>query len=327
MALCSFIGKMYPLTLCAAASVYDMPCYSPLQGYKSKYATANGKHKITFNRAHGFVDIPMSVPCGQCIGCRIDKSREWAIRCVHEAKMHQSNCFLTLTYDDEHLLAGHTLVKEHLQKFLKRLRHHYGSFRFFACGEYGDETKRPHYHAIIFGLDFHEDRKKHSTNGRGDILFKCDKLQEIWGHGHILIGSFNYASAAYTARYCMKKQTGKDSHNHAQYHRIDPTTGEIIQVNPEFACMSLRPGIGSAWYEKYKADAFPSDFLVHAGKQHPVPRYYSDKLKKEDETTYKKIKLKRLKFRDEHKENSTPDRLYTREECKAAQINTLKRKI
>lgn len=304
-----------------------MPCYSPLQGYKSKYATPNGKHKITFNRAHGFVDIPMSVPCGQCIGCRIDRSREWAIRCVHEAQMHEHNCFITLTYDNEHLPPGNTLDKEELQRFLKRLRHHCGQFRYFACGEYGDETNRPHYHAVLFGLNFHEDRKVHSRNKQGDNCYISETLTEVWGNGHAYIGQFNYATAAYTARYVMKKQNGKNASEHEMYQRLDIESGLLFQVQPTFAVMSLKPGLGSTWYDKYKKDAFPSDLLVYKGKTHPVPKYYVNKLEKEDKPTFKKIKNKRLKYRDENTANSTPDRLRVREDCKKAKIKTLTREL
>lgn len=309
-----------------------MPCYRPLHGYKSKTPTKNGKHTITFNPTRGFVDLPMTVPCGSCIGCRIDRSREWAIRCVHEAQLHPTSCFITLTYDDEHLPPGKTLVKEDLQKFLKRLRKNVGQFRYFACGEYGDTTHRPHYHAVIFGLDFTSpdpqlNRKKHSTNSRGDIIYTSPVLTKEWGLGHCSIGSFNYATAAYTARYVMKKQTGKNAHLSEIYQRLDEVTGELYQVNPAFACMSLKPGLGSAWYDKFKKDAFPSDFLVHQGKTHPVPRYYTNKLKESDLKTHKAIKNKRLEYREKHQSDNTRERLDVREECKASQLKTLSRSL
>lgn len=302
-----------------------MPCYSPLQGYKSKTKTDTGKRKITFSRNHGLTDFPMTVPCGQCIGCRIDRSRMWAIRCVHESKMHEKNCFVTLTYDDTNLPSDFSLQKTDLQKFFKKLRHHCGEFRYFACGEYGDQSQRPHYHAIIFGINFAEDRKQHSKS-KDHILYKSETLTQIWGKGHCLLSSFSYATAAYTARYVMKKQNGKNAIEHSNYTRLT-TDGELYQVQPEFALMSLRPGLGSGWYDKFKTDAFPSDFLVHEGKKHPVPRYYLDKLSREAETKSQQIKMKRKKARKLNLADSTPERLRDREICKTSQINQLKRTI
>ncbi|AXH77073.1 MAG: replication initiator protein [Microviridae sp.] len=304
-----------------------MPCYSPLHGYKSKNLTETGKRKITFSRQSGLIDLVMTVPCGQCIGCRIDRSRQWALRCVHEAKLHKENCFVTLTYDDEHLPPADTLLKTDLQYFFRKLRKSGVNFRYYACGEYGDISQRPHYHAIIFGHQFLKDRKRHSTAKNGDVVYISESLNKLWGNGYCTIGSFNYSSAAYVARYCMKKQMGKDAINHTNYTRVDVDSGVLYQVAPEFALMSLKPGIGSGWYDKYKSDAFPSDFLTHQGKKHPVPRYYTEKLKKEDETTHSKIKGKRKKQAKLLADNNTPDRLAVRETCKKAQTSSLKRNI
>lgn len=304
-----------------------MPCFSPLYGYKSKHVSANGKRTITFSSKSGFSDLQMTVPCGQCIGCRIDRSRQWALRCVHESKLHTANSFVTLTYDENNVPPGHSLVKRDLQLFFKNLRYSHGQFRYFAAGEYGDQTKRPHYHVLLFGIDFRDDRKKHSQNKRGDALYTSESLTKTWGLGQSYIGEFNYASAAYTARYIMKKQLGKNSSESEAYTRYDSVTGELYQVEPEFCLMSRRPGLGSGWYDKYKKDAFPSDYLVHEGKKHPVPRFYYDKLKKSDPGQFDEISNKRKLARLLDKPNSTPDRLYTREVCKKAKLSLLKRTI
>lgn len=305
-----------------------MPCYSPLHGYKDRHVGDTGKRKIRFSRSAGFSDLQLTVPCGQCIGCRIDRSRMWAIRCTHEAKMHEHNCFITLTYSENEVPKHGGLEKSDLQKFFKRLRHYVGPFRYYACGEYGDSTNRPHYHAVLFGVDFsNRDRKVHSKNSRGDILYTCPTLDEAWGKGHALISSFSYQTAAYVARYVMKKQMGKHAHEHEKYVRTHPITGEIYSVPPEFALMSMRPGIGSDWYQKYKSDAFPSDFLIHEGKKHSVPRYYLDKLKKENPIDYKEIALKRKIAREETADNNTSDRLYVRETVKKSQIKILTREL
>lgn len=303
-----------------------MPCYSPLNGYRAKKPNASGKYSIVFQRSAGYVDQPITVPCGMCIGCRIDKSRQWAIRCTHEAKLHVKNCFLTLTYSDEFLPRHLSLQKEHVQTFIRALRDAGIQLRYFAVGEYS-ESNRPHYHLIIFGQDFSESRKKHSQNKKGDQLFTSTIVAKHWQYGHHIIGAFNYASAAYTARYVMKKQYGKDSGQREAYTRFEGSTGETWQVIPEFALMSRRPGIGSGWYEKFKKDAFPSDFLVVSGKKHPVPRYYFEKFKKEAEDNAKSISIKRKKARMETAQNNTLDRLAVREEVKLSQIKQLKRSL
>ncbi|AXH73753.1 MAG: replication initiator protein [Microviridae sp.] len=302
-----------------------MPCYSPLHGYKARKVTHLGKRQFVFSRKNGYSDLAFTVPCGQCIGCRIDRSRHWALRCVHEAKMHSASCFVTLTYDDDHLPKGGTLVKSDLQKFFKRLRKLY-PFRYYAAGEYGDEGQRPHYHAILFGINFFDDRKIHTKKKTG-TLFTSETLTKTWGLGHCLIADFSYSTAAYTARYIMKKQVGKNGHEAPQYERLDPSTGEIGFALPEFALMSLKPGLGSGWYDKYHKDAFPSDFLVHQGKKHPVPRFYYQKLKISNPELHRKIQLKRIEKRDETKDNSTTERLRTREVVKKSQLSNLQRNL
>ncbi|AXH74086.1 MAG: replication initiator protein [Microviridae sp.] len=302
-----------------------MPCYSPITGFASRVLTANGKRKITFDRSAGYTDMPMTIPCGGCIGCRIDKSRQWALRCVHESKMHPCSSFVTLTYDDAHLPPFSSLDKPELQLFFKTLRNRFGQFRYYASGEYGENLGRPHYHLILFGLNFAEDRRPYKKNPQGDQLYKSKSLTLAWGKGDVIISDFTYATAAYTARYVMKKVTGKLASEH--YNKVDPYTGECYSITPEFAVMSLRPGIGSTWYEKYKSDAFPSDFLVHQGKKHPVPRFYSDRLKSQNELLHKDIKFKRKQAQKDNAHDSTPDRLYVRETVKLSKIQTLKRTL
>lgn len=239
--------------------------------------------------------------------------------------MHEENCFVTLTYDDKYLPENGNLVKEDFQKFFKRLRKNTGrEIRYFACGEYGDQTNRPHYHAILFGINFSEDRKKHSEK-QGKKYYVSPFLAKTWGLGHALISEFSYSTAAYTARYVLKKMSGKLAEEH--YQRVNVITGELVQVQPEFALMSRNPGIGRKWYDKYKKDAFPSDFLVHEGKKHNVPRYYAEILKQENEHVYKEVKQKRINAMNAQKHNSTPDRLHVRETVKKSQLTQLKRSI
>lgn len=300
-----------------------MPCYYPLYGYKSKITTPNGKRKLAFTAQSGFTDLKMSVPCGKCIGCRIDRSRMWALRCAHEAKLHLENCFITLTYNPENLPEDTGLVKKHLQDFFRRMRKNVGNFRYFACGEYGEKDGRPHYHAIIFGLSFNSDRKFFKKSPAGYDLFISKQLQDQWPFGFASVSPFSYTAAAYTARYILKKVGGSNANNH--YQRLNLRTGELSLVTPEFALMSLKPGIGHGWWEKYKGDAFPSDFLVHDGKKHVVPRYYTNLLKKEDSASHGKIILKRKRAMKAMAHDNTPDRLYVKEEVKLSKIKQLSR--
>ena len=151
------------------------------------------------------------VPCGQCIGCRLERSRQWAIRCVHEASLHTDNCFITLTYSPDCLPSDGSLNHDDFQKFFKRLRKHIApkKIRYYMCGEYGEDLQqpsklgRPHFHACLFGLDF-DDKQLYIV--RDDVkLYTSATLEKIWGKGFVTIGDVTFESAAYVARYIAKK--------------------------------------------------------------------------------------------------------------------------
>lgn len=276
---------------------------------------------MTFNPVKSLVEgSSFSVPCGQCIGCRIARAREWAVRCTHEAQMHDKNSFVTLTYADEHLPQDGSISVREFQLFMKRLRKKMepSKIRFFGCGEYGGTTFRPHYHALLFNF-FPPDVQQHSINNRGSIQYTSEILNEVWPYGQSLIGSVTYQSAGYCARYAMKKLTGDRAPEH--YLRPHPITGKLYQVQPEFAVQSRRPGIGSTWFEQYSTDAFPSDFIVVDGKRHPVPRYYSLKL---EEKALAKIKRVRKRKSVKQKANNTAVRLQVREQVLSARLTQLK---
>lgn len=249
-----------------------MGCNATITGYKSLRANENGKYPIMFRRTGDTEFKPTNLPCGRCMGCRIAKSKEWTIRCLHESALHDKNCFVTLTYDDNNLPDNRSLVKSDLQKFFKRLRKDY-NVRFFACGEYGDQLDRPHYHALIFGYDFSDDRDL-VADGKYR-LYRSDYLERKWPCGYSTIGDLTPETAAYTARYCVKKVTGDHAASH--YVRLDESTGELYYVEPEFIQMSRRPGIGKAWFDQFKTDCYPKDFITQAGKRYKIPKYY-DKL-------------------------------------------------
>lgn len=228
-----------------------MACFRPIRGYRARSVnSATGRRPVVFTRKAGYEDLAVDVPCGQCIGCRLERSRQWAMRCSHEASLHEDNCFITLTYDPEHYPRDGSLSKPALQKFFKRLRKRRGKFRYYACGEYGNESFRAHYHAILFGLDFPD--KVLYTTTQGNELFISPELASIWQFGFSTIGNVSFESCAYVVRYCMKKVTGEEAEAH--YRSVDPETGEIYAIEPEFALMSRRPGIGRDWFLKFRKD-------------------------------------------------------------------------
>lgn len=259
-----------------------MPCYSPLTAYRPVEGGPLQWRETANNRE-------IRINCGQCIGCRLEKSRQWALRCTHEAQLHQQNCFITLTYDDQHLPEHGSLYKPHLTDFWKRLRHHCGPFRYYACGEYGETTQRAHYHACLFGIDFND---KTPLRRIGEhVLYISEKLTNIWGHGNTSIGSLTFETAAYTARYVTKKL----SKGQSRFVRLDNETGEIIPLVQPFAVMSLRPAIGSEWLHKYAKDVYGADkdsITVRGIKMKPA-KYYDALYDKIDNEHMAVIKSKR----------------------------------
>lgn len=200
---------------------------------------------------------------------------------------------------------------------MKRLRRHFPqSIRYFHVGEYGETTNRPHYHALIYGEDFTGDRKSHTRNAQGDTLFTSETLDKLWGYGHTMVGNLTYETAAYCARYVLKKITGEAAQEH--YAQLDLETGEIHQRLPEYVTMSLKPAIGANWYEEYKSDIYPDDFVVSQGKKFKVPKYYDKKYQQEDATAAQKIKFQRIRNAQKRKSDNTPERLKDRETvCKS----------
>ncbi len=279
-----------------------MVCFHPMTAFK-----APGGH-VVFNPKDGWGDMPVELPCGKCQGCRFEHTRMWAIRCVHEAQMHERNCFITLTYNDEHLPGDGSLCLEDWQKFAKRLRHKLGPFRFFHCGEYGEVNLRPHYHACIFGHDFIADRGLWKDDGKNP-LFRSPELDTLWGLGFATVGALSFKSAAYVARYVMKKAVVGV--------RVDGR-------RPEYVTMSRRPGIGSKWFEKFKADVYPADEVVHEGKRYRPPRFYDGLLGAEELDVYK---AKRHRAVGKRIKDLSPERLRVREKCLEASMKVFARDL
>lgn len=287
-----------------------MACFHPINGYVKR---SGG---FTTNKGQAYGDLKLSIACGRCTGCRIDKSTAWAVRCVHEAQMHKKNCFITLTYDPANLPHPPSLNTREIQLFMSRLRRHYHpkKIRFFASGEYGhkDNTERPHYHLLLFGHDF--DDKVLCREGQNQANgYHSETLDKIWGKGRTETSNLTFNSAGYVARYALKKINGDMAEKY--YQRTDEY-GEIYDLLPEFALMSRMPGIGYSWLEKYASDIFPCDHVIIDGKKKPVPSYYFRMLEESGaQSTHRKIQLKRRGNLRHHKDDNTPARLKVREKC------------
>lgn len=221
-------------------------------------------------------DRLVPVPCGHCIGCHLDRSKEWACRCVLESLEYDSNCFITLTYDEVH--CPKRLRKSHFQAFMKRLRsaHPDIEIRFFACGEYGSKNGRPHYHAILFNFDF-SDRELLSVDGNSR-LYVSKELSKLWKYGISSVGELTFESCAYVARYTSKK--------------VGSGFGD------EFILMSRRPGLGVKYFKTHKDLIYLSDKIYGpfgASHKASVPRYF-DKLAEDASIDLVKVKENRIRI-------------------------------
>lgn len=302
-----------------------MACYHPLKGFIVG-KTENGKKDLrivpydteclfqplgssTWER-HGHVldrrivqgrvvtDF-VPIPCGQCVGCRLEHSRQWAVRCMLESEYHDENYFITLTYGDDVPMSEYidmetgeiktslTLKKKDVQDFIKRVRSdksYYGfdGFRYFCCGEYGSKTARPHYHMIAFGLHL-DDLKLWKSTPLGNY-YTSEYLTDKWSHGHVIIGSVTFESCAYVSRYIMKKQKGESANVYSTYN-----------IDSEFIVMSRNPGIAKKYFEDNFDDIYPSDnIVIPGGKLSRPPRYFDNLMNDIDEELMSGVKEKRV---------------------------------
>jgi len=202
------------------------------------------------------------------------------------------------------------------------------------CGEYGDENLRPHYHALIFGHNF-SDKEYFRETDTGHKLYRSDTLDRLWSHGYCNIGEVTFETAAYTARYIMKKVKSNEkkrsikylgneisSEEWNAYSRVDPTTGEAFYVLPEYTAMSRRPGIGKGWYKKFGEETYRDDYIIERGVKMQPPRYYDEQYPDIDT-----IKQKRRRRAKERNQDNTPERLAVKEKVKLAQMRFLKRSL
>lgn len=233
-----------------------MTCFHPLEAVRNGFDQVELGHGIQ-ERVQG---RPLWLPCGKCVGCRLERSRSWAIRCMHEAQMHSENSFITLTYEND----PGDIPYSDFSAFIRRLRARVGSVRYFGCGEYGTETGRAHFHALIFGVAFR------ALSEVGKELYRSAELERLWPHGFSSVGSVSYRSAAYVARYATKSGEWVD--------------GETGAITGAAARMSTKPGIGRPWWDKYGRETYIArdGVVLEGGKVVRLPRYY-DQLVPEDD--------------------------------------------
>lgn len=220
-----------------------MSCIYPKWAWQLKTPNEKGNHELTFQKQDREPDY--RIPCAKCAGCQSDKRREWGIRMYHEAQYHDQNSFVTITYNDEHLPGE--LQPQDARYFVKALKKEIPDMKYFITGEYGEKTRRPHYHAIIFGADF-----RGASYPIDDQLYGNPLLNTIWPFGTVSIGEFTIASAMYTAGYVAKKTLDRDT----------------------FSIMSKRPPIGRAWVDDHKDNLRRIETIQVEGRQWPIPNTY-----------------------------------------------------
>lgn len=292
-----------------------MPCYRPVKAWYGN-VLSSGKREIVFSSGQAQSCLDLALPCGNCIGCRLERARQWAMRCVDEASMYKRNCFVTLTFDDKHLPMNRGLDVSVFQKFMKRLRKHAGScrVRYFHCGEYGSLHGRPHYHGLLFNWDF-VDKVFFKTTESGEKIYLSERLCKLWPFGYSSVGDVTFGSAAYVARYHLKKVGSVVSDN----HYLDKRTGEML--TPEYITMSRRPGIAMNWFSKFRSDVYPHDIRVVNGVDTKPAKYYDRLYELENPEAFRRVKLSRMS--DVRRSDNTEARLLVKEEVKLAQVRCL----
>lgn len=299
-----------------------MPCFHPIAAFQC----TDGSIVFTDNLRRNDVSRSLKLPCGRCVGCRLERSRQWAVRCMHEASLYDFNSFVTLTYNDENLPEFNSLDYRHFQLFMKRLRKEFSptNIRFYMCGEYGEDFSRPHFHACLFNC-FFSDRKRIPGGASGSPLYRSDILERLWPYGYSSIGDVTFESAAYVARYVMKKVTGDAAESH--YTTVNVETGEISVRTPEFNKMSLKPGIGAAWFDKFHSDVFPRDQVVSRGTPAKPPRFYDKLLYRNFPDLVDDVKFSRYTKAMLRQDDETDERLAVREQVALAKLVNLPRSL
>lgn len=321
-----------------------MTCYHPITVCLPSTKDFEGKRRLIFNqdivKKYSIIDdspllrdkvdsdiingFKIQIPCGKCIGCRLDYSRMWAIRAVHESMLHDKSSFVTLTFDNDHMPDDCSLHKEYISSWMKRFRKKFGDgIRYMLCGEYGEKFGRPHYHILFFNFDFPD--KKYWSQRNGQIYYRSSMLEDVWrdacsseSNGYSIIGDLSFESSAYVARYVTKKLDG------------DLADQKYNGREKEFLNMSRMPGIGHDFIVKNYKHIFDNNFVVLPnGHKAPIPRYYWDILKQTHPVYYDRKYLD--KYHDMVNNLFIPDldktqqRLEAREELQKLKLDKLVR--
>lgn len=268
---------------------YDVDCISEQSLAKAGVPYSIRPDCVKFVNGNVYFIDKYELPCGKCIGCDLDRSKVWAMRCVKEASLYPENhnWFVTLTYNDENLTSDF-LVKEDLVAFIKRLRRRmqYHGFkssgiRFFACGEYGENYKRPHFHVILFNCPLPDvEAIGNNPDIERTFYYHSDIIQDCWNKGFTTLGKVTFDSCAYVARYVIKK------------HKQEELFSDVPGFVPEFVQMSRRPGIAADWYEQNKDKIYETDEVL-----------MTDRLGK-------LIKLKPCRYFDNKYDIENPEKMY-----------------
>lgn len=313
-----------------------MPCFDPLPAFRfhgnlPAFKHPSGKLRLFFGKAaqsllaqHGQVHEVVTLPCGKCVGCLVRKVSDWSLRCVYEAQQWERSSFLTLTYRTADLPANRSLLKSDHQKFFKRLRqvlkreHGVSRIKYYMCGEYGERKGRPHYHVVLFGWDFPDRVEVPNNPGARDRLFTSPTLEAVWGHGEVRIGDVTSASAAYVARYTMKKLKG------GRGKRAYAASGQVVPYT------AMSKGIGRKHFERYRTDHFPCDEAVDPSnlQSRAVPRYFDKLLEAVDAEAFAAVKQRRVeKASKADPAEQTLARRSVREECLRRKLGLLFRNL
>lgn len=334
-----------------------MACYQPNYGVGSDFGPVTlHPHRDKALAADGDY---LELPCGRCQACRTRRVRDTAVRSHHEyLTTHKPSsvdgssipvgCMITLTYRPEDLPPNASLNKRHWTLFRKRLRERFGPFRFLHCGEYGDAKQRPHYHALLFGLDFKHDRQV-LYRKENRIVWVSDSLTETWGHGFTSIAPLNFATASYTAGYVFKKLS-KDNWardepgrwvwrptEENEQPKLPPLESPFTPNRPvrvphdakgrfefvpdrvqEYVTMSNRPGLGRKYFEKHWRDIYPRDLVFVGKKKFRPPRRYDQWLKDEEPRMWERV----MELREEYTARKGPT---TDRELQALKVITLQK--
>lgn len=307
-----------------------MSCFHPLKAWRGPIGKT-GRAVPVFEAARSnFPSLPFYLPCGRCIGCRLERARVWAVRCVHESKLYDDNCFITLTYRDEDLPLYGSLNVKHFQDFMKRLRVNIArrgdmrKLRIFYCGEYGEQFGRPHYHAVIFNYDF-QDKELSKYSPSGEKIYTSSFLSECWKAGDCTVGNVTFQSAGYVGRYCVKKIVGDEA---SDYYSFVDDYGEVHSIVPPFSHSSNQNGgIGKGWFDRFKSDWYKSDELVMNGASMKIPRCYDKYFEIECPSDMKALKRARKASAAIFAEHQTPDRRAVREQVLKARLTMLRREL